>query len=304
MRPLDGMVRSPAIAATEYARLDAAADLPDRAAPVWGSEQLKRAVEDGRVDAHEAINEIARLSPSAAELEPWLTGLVDRAKDIGFDRWSPAHEAAMSALRALNAEAEAASAYAFSMPTSEHYALGEAIYHDEAIGCVRCHGADGRGLEGFPALARSPWVLGNPERAASIVVSGLYGKVHMPDGRTFNSAMEPLGGVLNDAQIAHTLTYIRTSWGNLAEPVEPATVARARANAPGGAWNIDTLALLYPLADDRIIGARHATSAAGPARTGHPLVAAFMSLGLLLVPTLAATVIAVVLGMRVNPTTN
>ena len=291
------------IAAEPAVLLDAAAELPDRAAPAWVSEQLKSAVEDGRVDAQQAITELARLAPTRAELDPWLTGLVDRAKDIGFDRWSPAHEAAMGALRTLNADTRADGEYAFVLPTSEAYALGEAVYHDEAIGCVRCHGADGRGLEGFPPLVRSPWVLGNPERPASIVVSGLYGKIHLPDGRTFDSAMEPLGSVLTNEQIAHALTYVRSSWGNLASPVEPATVARARANAPGGTWNIDTLALLYPLADDRILGTVRVANPETP-RRGHPLTAALMSMGLLLVPTLAAAVIAVVLGMRVKPTAN
>lgn len=291
-----------AINADPAVLLDAADALPDRSAPAWIMLEMRDAVEGEAIDPSRGINQIARLAPSAAELAPWLTAFVDRAADIGFDQWSADHEIAMAALTALNLHATAGALeldpkYALIMPSSEMYALGEAIYHDEAIGCARCHSHDGTGLEGFPPLARSPWALGRPERAAAIVVSGLHGELRLPDGRSFDSAMEPLGSILSNEQIAHTLTYIRASWGNFAPPVEPGAVAAARAIAPSGPWHTETLAVHFPLSADRIIGAKDA-GVSTAARTGGPLSAALMSAGLLLVPTLLVAIAALVLGAR------
>jgi hypothetical protein len=113
--------------------------------------------------------------------------------------------------------------------------------------------------------------------------------------------MEPLGGVLSDEQIARALTYARNSWGNFAPPVDAETVARARAAGPGSPWHIDTLAVLYPLSADRLLGPADAASPAGAHRSG-PLAAALTSAGLIIVPTLVVAALAAVLGMRPRPT--
>ena len=43
--------------------------------------------------------------------------------------------------------------------------------------------------------------------------------------------MPGLGSTLSDEEIAATLTYVRRSWGNNADPVAPAQVAEARGEA-------------------------------------------------------------------------
>jgi mono/diheme cytochrome c family protein len=40
--------------------------------------------------------------------------------------------------------------------------------------------------------------------------------------------MPPLGGALNDEQIASVLTYVRREWGNTGSPVDPEDVAEIR----------------------------------------------------------------------------
>ena len=97
--------------------------------------------------------------------------------------------------------------------------------------------------------------MGDPERAASIVVHGLYGTLAMPDGVTYSSAMAPLGASLDDEKVAAVLTYARRSWGNFASPVSTADVARARAATPprGGMWEGPALAETYPLEKEGLV---------------------------------------------------
>ena len=297
------LAQAPEVAKTipmDPTHLLAATDaLTDHDAPAWVTEQLRAAVESGHVDPSVAIEQLARLTSAPEDLDGWLVGLVDRAADIGFDQWSTIHETAMAALHTLNSSGRPLDkAYAVAVPDPETLASGRAIFHDEGIGCARCHGHDGRGLEGFPPLAGSPWLLGNPERPAAIVVAGLHGKVHLPDGRVFDSAMEPLGNVLKSEQIAAVLTYARTAWGNFAPPVAPAVVARAREASSNSPWNIDTLALLYPLTADRVLPGVHAIETRKPRSPPSPLLAPLMSLGLLLIPTLIAAITGIVLGLK------
>ena len=95
--------------------------------------------------------------------------------------------------------------------------------------CASCHQASGEGVEGtYPPLAGSEWATGGEERVVRILLHGLSGPVEVA-GETYSGAMPPWGGALNDAQIAAVTTYVRSSWGNKAPPITPATVARVRA---------------------------------------------------------------------------
>jgi nitrite reductase (NO-forming) / hydroxylamine reductase len=96
--------------------------------------------------------------------------------------------------------------------------------------CMACHQADGKGLPGaFPPLAGSDYLLGNPDRAAKVVVNGLEGEVEV-NGIKYNSVM-PAMTQLSDQEIADALTYAMNSWGNNGGAVPVATVAAARAKA-------------------------------------------------------------------------
>lgn len=115
--------------------------------------------------------------------------------------------------------------------------------------CVPCHQPNGGGVAGqFPPLAGSEWVLAaKPDRIARIVLHGLQGPINVK-GADWNNAMVPWRDVLNDAEIAAVLTYVRNEWGNKAPPVSPGEVKQIRADTQdrGEAW---TSAELQKVAD-------------------------------------------------------
>ncbi len=95
--------------------------------------------------------------------------------------------------------------------------------------CVPCHQPNGAGVAGqFPPLAGSEWVLApKPDRLSRIVLNGLQGPITV-SGTDWNNAMVPWRDVLNDAEVAAVLTYIRNEWGNKAAPVNADSVKQVR----------------------------------------------------------------------------
>lgn len=90
---------------------------------------------------------------------------------------------------------------------------GKALF---AKNCAACHQATGRGIPGaFPALAANPLVQGPAAEVASVLLKGRGG---MPD----------FSGSLGDRDIALVLSYVRSSWGNQAAPLQEADVADLR----------------------------------------------------------------------------
>jgi cytochrome c oxidase subunit II len=81
--------------------------------------------------------------------------------------------------------------------------------------CAACHGASGEGVAGFPPLAGSEIVLGEPREMISIV---LWGRGDMPS----------FADVLDDAEIAAVISHERTSFGNDAESIDEEEVAEVR----------------------------------------------------------------------------
>jgi mono/diheme cytochrome c family protein len=85
--------------------------------------------------------------------------------------------------------------------------------------CSACHQAQGQGMKGaFPALAGDVFVQGEKSKVASLLLHGRGGMPNFSDD-------------LSDAEISAILTFVRSSWGNKAPPVDLATVAAARADA-------------------------------------------------------------------------
>jgi alcohol dehydrogenase (quinone), cytochrome c subunit len=97
--------------------------------------------------------------------------------------------------------------------------------------CAACHRPDGRGYEGvFPSLAGNPIVeADDPLSLVSIVLLG---------SETSRTAMTPAQFVmpafawrLTDQDAADIISFIRTSWGNDAKPIEAPKVAALRSPA-------------------------------------------------------------------------
>ncbi len=111
----------------------------------------------------------------------------------------------------------AAGVAALAQPAPPAAALvGKDVY---GANCAACHQEDGKGIPGaFPALAGDAFVTGDPVHPIGVVLEGRGG---MP---TFKDE-------LDDAHIAAAISYIRTSWGNAATPIEAKAVAARRSGA-------------------------------------------------------------------------
>ncbi len=106
--------------------------------------------------------------------------------------------------------------------------FGKRLYSN----CMSCHQANGRGLPPvYPPLRGSEIVHGDAEVLAKILLYGLEGKLEV-DGQVYNQVM-PAAPVKSDEEIAAVLSYVRSAWGNSADPVDAALVARVREETKG-----------------------------------------------------------------------
>ena len=102
--------------------------------------------------------------------------------------------------------------------------------------CSACHQDAGQGIPNvFPPLAKSDFLMGNPQRAVEIALNGLTGPVKV-NAATYDSIMPPMSQ-LNDDEIANILTYVMNSWGNSGPAIATEQVKQARATTkrPEGA---------------------------------------------------------------------
>jgi mono/diheme cytochrome c family protein len=121
--------------------------------------------------------------------------------------------------------ASAARAQAPAVATDAQVAEGKKNYMTI---CFACHQPTGLGLPMvFPPLAKSPYVNGNPERFAAIILKGNIGAFKV-DEKPYNNVMPPQEAVLTDDKIASVMTFVRASFGNTSGPVSPEEVAAAR----------------------------------------------------------------------------
>ncbi len=94
--------------------------------------------------------------------------------------------------------------------------------------CAGCHGLNGEGAVGaYPALERNRAVLmATPANLIRVVLNGGYLPATATNPRPYG--MPPFGHVLNDAEIAAVVTYIRQAWTNDAAPVSSSQVVQFR----------------------------------------------------------------------------
>lgn len=102
---------------------------------------------------------------------------------------------------------------------------GEAIWQDS---CAACHRMDGSGVPRyFPPLKRNP----NAQQTdpTTLIHFVLAGTRKIPtDNAPTPLAMPAFEWKLSDDQVAAVLTYVRNSWGNVAQPVKAEQVADLR----------------------------------------------------------------------------
>ena len=110
------------------------------------------------------------------------------------------------------------------------YIKGAEIYAREAH-CGTCHQANGKGLPAanFPPLDGTRWVNGSPERLIKLSMKGLMGPIEVK-GKQLPGVvpMTPFEYLLNDEELAATLTYVRNSFGNKASVITKEQVAKVR----------------------------------------------------------------------------
>jgi alcohol dehydrogenase (quinone), cytochrome c subunit len=124
--------------------------------------------------------------------------------------------------------------FAYDERTDRELAAGDAkkrgalLYLDN---CAACHRPDGRGYEGvFPSLAGNPVVeADNPLSLVSIVLLG--SKTSRTSMTPAQFAMPAFAWRLTDQDAADIISFIRSSWGNGAKPIEAPKVAALRSSA-------------------------------------------------------------------------
>jgi mono/diheme cytochrome c family protein len=115
-------------------------------------------------------------------------------------------------------------------PPEEVMKAGRKLYEHH---CADCHGADGRGMSvaghpAYPPLAgNGALTMEDPVNAIRIVLNGGFPPATAGNPRPFG--MPPYSPLLDDAEVAAVVTYVRNSWGNAAPAVTPPEVNRWRA---------------------------------------------------------------------------
>ncbi|AWV90143.1 cytochrome c oxidase subunit II [Bradymonas sediminis] len=99
----------------------------------------------------------------------------------------------------------------------ELMAVGQTVY----ASCVSCHGQDGKGLESAPGFTGNKIAMNDLEAAVKALDNGL-------DTQDWSGVQPAMGKGMSDKQVAGVLTYIRKSFGNEGDAVQPAEVTTIR----------------------------------------------------------------------------
>ncbi len=115
--------------------------------------------------------------------------------------------------------------------SGESLARGERLFADH---CTTCHNSDGSGQSRFFADLRSNGVVSSQhlEGLLRVIIQGATGNevaAHMS-----NAHMPAFGWKLDDRAVADVATFLRNSFGNVGDPVDPADVKDARERLSAG----------------------------------------------------------------------
>lgn len=218
---------------------DYAALLEKAAADEHGRVRLEAIVAASWLPYPTAAKKIVAIA-SSKPLDVWNEGAAKTATDrlAGIAEIEKPEFAEIATPKYLDAAAKA------------QYIAGQKIYHREGH-CVTCHQPNGKGLDpAFPSLEKSPWVMGDSERLIKLAMYGLMGPLEI-DGKKYDGQvpMTPFGGMLKDDEMAAVLTFVRNSFGNKADPIQPAQVKAIRDANPGRMqfYTTETLLQEHPM---------------------------------------------------------
>jgi len=201
---------------------DHAALLEKAAADEHGRVRLEAIVAASWIHDTAAAKKIVAIA-AGKPLDVWSQGAARTAADrlAGIAEVEKPEFAVMAAPAHLNAEGKA------------QFLAGQKIYHREGH-CVTCHQANGKGLDpAFPSLEKSAWVSGDSTRLIKLAMYGLMGPLEI-NGKKYDGQvpMTPFAGMLKDDEMAAVLTFVRNSFGNKGDAIQPTQVKAVRdANA-------------------------------------------------------------------------
>ena len=100
-----------------------------------------------------------------------------------------------------------------------------------ALACAACHMIDGRGVPSMqPALAGNPIIAGDTQRLINILLKG-PAAVLPPNREKFGGSMPPFA-IVNDADLASVINYLRANFSTNQTKVTAAEIATQRATLP------------------------------------------------------------------------
>ncbi|CAN5829808.1 hypothetical protein BH11VER1_BH11VER1_04380 [soil metagenome] len=213
---------------------DHAALLEKAAADEHGRVRLEAVVAASWLPVTAAAKKIVAVA-ATKPLDVWSQGATKTAADrlAGIAEVEKPEFAEVAAPAHLSAEAK------------KQFLAGQKVYFREGH-CVTCHQPNGKGLDpAFPSLEKSEWVSGDPDRMIKIAMYGLMGPIEV-GGKKYDGQvpMTPFAGMLKDDELAAVLTFVRNSFGNKADPIQPAQVEKIRAANPGRMMFYNTEELL------------------------------------------------------------
>ncbi|MGZ5249696.1 MAG: c-type cytochrome [Caldimonas sp.] len=170
--------------------------------------------------------EVVQLLKTGVAPQGFVMGPMSEVVGNGTQYLGDADLSAMAAyLQALPAPAEAKAKAEVTPAPGPASERGARLYGDH---CADCHGERGEGVPGaYPALAGSRAVtMRSTANLVHIVLEGGFPPSTGGNPRPYG--MPPFATVLQDADVAELLSYVRSSWGNRAAALSSLEVSRAR----------------------------------------------------------------------------
>ena len=197
---------------------------------------------EGRIElfTEAASDSHGRVRTEVLTAASWLTPelglpIAEKASQDMLDKWNV--NVSVTAIAHLNGHPVQSNdteedAPGWAAPNLPLYTLGKEVYAQDGY-CSTCHRPDGKGLpaSGFPPLAGTDWVLGDPDRLIKLTLHGLMGPITVL-GQEYPGQvpMTPFRDLLTDEEIAAVLTYVRNAFGNSASAISPDQVEAVRSN--------------------------------------------------------------------------